>query len=109
MIRRLIASRLAAFGAGVLALVGTMAMLAPVLVPHDPAAQDILSRLLPPLTRSDVGFHVLGTDALGRDLLSRLIMGSRVSLLVGVAAVAVSCLLGVTIGLAAGWDDHRLG
>lgn len=109
LLARLVASRLATFGVVVLAIVLALALLAPFIVPHDPAAQDLLSRLLPPLARSDVGFHVLGTDALGRDLLSRLIMGARVSLLVGVASVAVSALLGVTIGLIAGYDDARIG
>jgi peptide/nickel transport system permease protein len=107
--RGVIASRLAAFGVAAVGIVIAMALMAPLLVPHDPAAQDILNRLLPPLARSEAGFHLLGTDALGRDLLSRVIVGSRVSLLVGVAAVAVSAAVGITIGLISGYDDGALG
>ncbi len=109
LLRRILRSRLAGFGLLVLAIVVTTALFAPVLTPHDPAAQDILNRLLPPMARSEIGLHVLGTDALGRDLLSRLMVGARVSLLVGIAAVTVSALVGVTVGLVAGYEDRRFG
>jgi peptide/nickel transport system permease protein len=87
---------------------GLLAVLAPVLAPSDPAALGPASdRLTPP--SSD---HLLGTDLLGRDVLTRLIHGSRVSLLVGWVSVLVAVLLGTTVGLAAGlgprWLDRLL-
>ncbi len=69
----------------------------------DPHAQDISSRLLAPGESSTTGFHPLGTDALGRDLLAQLVWGARVSLLVGVMAVLLSGLIGVALGLIVGF------
>lgn len=106
---RLIRSRLAALGLVIVVGVVVTAIFAPLLVPFDPDAQDIMQRLLPPLSRTDAGVHLLGTDALGRDILARLIVGSRVSLLVGVTSVVVSGVIGVTFGLMAGYDDQRVG
>ena len=108
-LRKFLRSRLAAFGLAVVLLVVVGALTATWISPFDPAAQDILRRLLPPLSRSEDGLHLLGTDALGRDVLSRLIAGSRVSLLVGVLSVVVSGVIGVTFGLIAGYDDKRAG
>lgn len=109
LIAKIVRSRIAASGLIVLVAIVLVALSAPLIVPFDPGAQDILNRLLPPLSRSPAGLHVLGTDALGRDLLSRVIMGSRVSLLVGVAAVVVSGAVGVTLGLIAGYEGSYLG
>ena len=81
----------------VLAVLG--ALLAPWLAPHDPAAVSLSLRLQPPLTPA----YFLGTDALGQDLLSRVIFGARVSLLVGFCAVLISGTLGVTLGLLSGF------
>lgn len=107
---KLVRSKLAALGLLIVAVVAVAAIFAPWLMPFDPSEQDILQRMLPPLARSDTGaLHLLGTDALGRDLLSRLVMGSRVSLLVGVGAVAISGVVGVVLGLLAGYDDRRIG
>jgi peptide/nickel transport system permease protein len=80
-----------------------MAIFAAQLAPMVPTEQDVTTRLLPPFTTSDRGFHVLGTDALGRDILSRTIWGARVSLLVGVITVAVAGAIGVLLGLIAGY------
>jgi peptide/nickel transport system permease protein len=91
--------RLAGFGAALLLLAIASALLAPWLAPHDPAAVSLGDRLLPPLSPQ----HLLGTDALGQDVLSRVIYGARVSLLVGVAAVAISGAMGITLGLLAGY------
>lgn len=74
------------------------ALLAPLLAPHDPMAVDLLSTLLPPSWA-----HPLGTDQQGADILSRLIFGARISLVVGVATVAVSASLGTAVGLLAGY------
>jgi peptide/nickel transport system permease protein len=77
---------------------------APWVAPHDPFATDLSLRLKPPGTDSAGGLpHLLGTDALGRDTLSRIIYGSRVSLLVGFSSVLFSGVLGVTLGLIAGY------
>jgi peptide/nickel transport system permease protein len=73
------------------------------LAPFDPYAQDLSLRNLPPMAHSEGGVHLLGTDALGRDELSRLMLGGQISLTVGVASVLVSGLIGTAIGLIAGY------
>lgn len=98
-LRTLKRMRLAAFGAALLLLALMCAVLAPWLAPHDPAGVSLSDRLLPPLSEQ----HLLGTDALGQDVLSRVIYGARVSLLVGVTAVTISGALGITLGLLAGY------
>jgi peptide/nickel transport system permease protein len=81
-----------------------MAAAAPVLAPHDPVRQSLRLRLKPPtMEAADGRAHPLGTDHLGRDVLSRVIFGSRVSLLIGFAAVAVGSLVGATLGIVAGY------
>jgi peptide/nickel transport system permease protein len=104
---RLLRGHLAKVGAAVvLALVG-VAVLAPVLAPYDPTEQ-ALDRMLQPPGRA----HWLGTDDLGRDILSRLLHGARVSVGVGVVAVGLSLIIGVSLGLVAGyrggWIDEVL-
>jgi peptide/nickel transport system permease protein len=81
-----------------LLLLLTLAAAAPWMAPYDPAVQDLRATLAPP----GAG-HPLGQDKLGRDVLSRLVHGARVSLAVSAGAVAASLLLGITIGAAAGW------
>jgi peptide/nickel transport system permease protein len=109
LLRKIIESRFAAVGLVVLGAILASAAFAPMLIPFDPAAQDVIHRLLPPFSRTPEGLHVLGTDALGRDILSRLFVATRVSIFVGVAAVIVSGLVGVALGLIAGYDDRRVG
>jgi ABC-type dipeptide/oligopeptide/nickel transport system permease subunit len=84
------------------------AVFAPRVAPLDPLAVNIRHRLAPPawMAGGDPR-HWLGTDQVGRDLLSRMIYGARVSLVVGVAAVAISALLGVLLGLSAGYFTGR--
>jgi len=90
---------LAMIGLLIVLLLLVVAALAPVLAPHDPITQDLRMRLLPPLT----GGHILGTDDFGRDILSRLIMGSRITLFI-IAMVAVTApLLGMLVGTVAGY------
>jgi peptide/nickel transport system permease protein len=87
-----------------LGLIIAVAVLAPFVAPHDPNAQDLLSRLKPPVWQHGGTFeHPLGTDDLGRDILSRIIYGARVSLLVGLLAVMFRMASGVFIGLLAGY------
>jgi peptide/nickel transport system permease protein len=109
LITKFTRSGLATAGLVIVVVVVMAALFGPWITPFDPDIQDITQRLLPPLSRTDEGLHVLGTDALGRDMLSRLILGSRVSLLVGVAAVLISGVIGVLFGLLAGYDDRRIG
>ena len=82
------------------------------MAPAGPNDQDIAARLRPPAMVGGTWSRPLGTDELGRDVLSRLLYGGRVSLMVGLLAVAVSCPLGVVIGLASGffggWIDRML-
>jgi peptide/nickel transport system permease protein len=87
----------------VIASVVVTALLAPILAPYDPNQQNLLAVLQPPVFAGGSMHHVLGTDALGRDVLSRIIFGSRVSLIVGLVAVVVSGIIGVLVGAAAGY------
>jgi len=94
--------RRVAVGLAILLALAVIAALAPVLSPYDPLTQPdvIRERFQAPLSGTN-GFHWLGTDQLGRDLLSRIIYGARISLSVGLLAVAVSLIFGSLIGFAA--------
>jgi peptide/nickel transport system permease protein len=96
-------------GAGVLAVVMFMALAAPLLAPYDPYDQDLARRLIPPIWHAEGTWaHPLGTDMLGRDYLSRLVYGSRISLLIGFAVMAISGLIGTTLGVAAGYFGGKV-
>lgn len=94
---------------GFLLLLLIVAIFAPLFAPYDPYAQDLAHRLLPP-----VGYpmhdpaHLLGTDGFGRDYLSRLIYGTRISLLIGFSVVLIAGLIGTTIGMLAGYFGGRV-
>src|SRR2546428_2481649 len=108
LFRRLARRRTALFGLVVVALVFAAALGAPWLSPWDPIEQDITNRLKPPGSPDPSGrVHVLGTDHLGRDLLARVIFGARPALLVGVAAVAISGVIGMLVGLVSGYFGGR--
>jgi peptide/nickel transport system permease protein len=105
---RLIANRAPARAAGTAEIVtggvilGAMliiALLAPVLAPDDPLRQDVVEAFLPPGSAG----HPLGTDALGRDVLSRLLYGARVDLFLSIAAVVLPFVIGLTVGAIAGY------
>ena len=97
-------ARLATTGAAFVVLLGATAVAAPWIAPHDPTRQSLHDRLAPPtLEAADGRTRLLGTDQLGRDVLSRVIYGARVSLAVGLSAVVVGGLLGATLGIAAGF------
>lgn len=102
-------SHIAVFGLFLMAIVIIAALFGHWLMPFDPQAQGILYRLKPPMWEGKTGLHILGTDALGRDILSRLVAGARVSLLVGVASVVIAGGIGVTFGLIAGYHDRSFG
>lgn len=94
----------ALIGGTLLAAIILIALLAPLLAAHDPIAQDLSRRLLPPFWHDRaVPEHLLGTDHLGRDYLSRMIYGARVSLGVGLGVILVSGAIGITLGLIAGY------
>jgi peptide/nickel transport system permease protein len=98
----------AVFGLSVLLLIGGSAVFAPQLAPWDPAKQMLLKRLRPPMWQErGLREHPLGTDHLGRDILSRILHGGRISLGVGLTAVTLSALIGVTLGLLAGFFGGR--
>ena len=98
---------------GWLALLLVAAILAPLVAPHDPLAQDLLLERLPPvwLPGSEPTYY-LGTDSLGRDLLSRLIHGGRIAFAVAFAAATAACIVGSALGLMAGyyggWADRSV-
>jgi len=107
--RKLVRNPAALAGAVVLVLVIGAAVFAPWVAPQDPARQSLIRRFTPPIwAEGGKSAHVLGTDQVGRDILSRIVYGARVSLLVGVAAVAVSLTVGVTLGLLAGFLHGRV-
>lgn len=96
--KRLRKQRLALVGGGILVLLVVVALLAPLLAPQDPLAQDLYSRLQPPSLE-----HPFGTDDFGRDVLSRIIYGSRISLRIGLVAIAAALAVGTVLGLWAGY------
>jgi peptide/nickel transport system permease protein len=96
-------------GALVLLAIVTMALAAPWIAPHDPYGQDLGRRLIPPIWHDKGTWdHPLGTDSLGRDYLSRLIYGARISLLIGIATVSISSVIGSALGIAAGYFGGRV-
>lgn len=101
-------------GLTILILVVLAALLAPVLAPYDPNEQDLIATLLPPFwVEGADAAHLLGTDSLGRDTLSRLLYGARVAMVVAVCATAGATLLGAVLAHAAGycggWVDWLIG
>ena len=88
----------------IVAVITAAALLAPAIAPYDPARQTLLARLRPPgyATAGGLSF-LLGTDDLGRDLLSRIVFGARASMIVAVASVTVSLTTGSLLGMLAGW------
>jgi ABC-type dipeptide/oligopeptide/nickel transport system permease subunit len=107
-LRRLGRLRWGLAAASVLLLIVASAVFAPWIAPHDPLAVNIRHRLAAPAwMEGGAAAHLLGTDQVGRDLLSRMIYGGRVSLVVGVAAVLLSSTIGVLLGLAAGYFGPR--
>lgn len=100
----LLSSHTGIAGAIIVLLVVFIAAFAPVLAPHDPSHTDLGAMLMPPAWLSGGSLdHVLGTDNLGRDVLSRILYGARVSLVVGICAVIVAGIIGTALGLLAGF------
>jgi len=98
-------------GGSVLLIIIAMALFAPWLAPHDPLDQELARKLIPPIWHASAKAtwtHPLGTDLFGRDYLSRLIYGARISLLIGFSAMLISGLIGTTLGVAAGYFGGRV-
>ncbi len=96
--RQLKKNPLALAGGAVVLLLAAVAVAAPLLAPYDPGAYDVKRILLPPNRE-----HLLGTDQIGRDVLSRMLYGARVSLAVGFVAVGIAILIGMVVGVGAGY------
>jgi peptide/nickel transport system permease protein len=103
--RRFLQHRLAVAGGCVVAALLLMALSAHVISPHDPLELDTQRRFIPPLTDPD---FILGTDEMGRDLISRLFYGGRISLVVGVAAMFATIVTGLIIGLMSGFYGGKV-
>jgi peptide/nickel transport system permease protein len=103
VLRRAAGARLAPLGAVVLAVTVVVALAAPVVAPHDPLRQDLGNALARPGRA-----HWLGTDNVGRDILSRVIWGTRVSLAAGFVSVALAALSGSLLGIVAGYAGGRV-
>ncbi len=95
-------------GAGIVGGTLAVAILAPLLAPHDPFAQDLMRRLVPPEWLGGTALNPFGTDQLGRDYLSRLIYGARISMLIGILTVVTSGTIGVTLGVLGGYFGGRV-
>lgn len=105
----LVRDRVALVGAIILLVAVASAVLAPLISPHDPAAGYIGQRLKPPGFVNEEGeLYVLGTDQQGRDILSRLISGARVSMAVGIGVIAVAGTVGTILGLISGYYGGRV-
>jgi peptide/nickel transport system permease protein len=90
-------------GTIIVSLVLILAVAGPTIAPHDPAGRNLRARFEPPGYADETGTYILGTDQLGRDILSRIIAGARVSVIVGVVAVIIAGSIGVIYGLIAGF------
>lgn len=107
---RYLKSKLAVAGALIMSAVVFAAITADLITPHSYSDQDLLVRLKPPVWSFDGTWdHVLGTDSLGRDVLSRMLYGARVSLAIAVTGVLISGVVGVLLGLLAGYYGKVLG
>lgn len=109
LLRRFLGQKAFVVGFCLLVLFVLMALLAPVLSPHDPYVQNLTARNVPPFWYAKGNWlHPLGTDPLGRDYLSRLLYGARISLLIGFSVVVISGIIGTAMGLLAGYFGGRI-
>lgn len=104
MARRLLQNKALAVGCAILLVIVVLALFAPWFSPYDPYVQDLSNRTVPPMWYDQGSWiHPLGTDPLGRDYLSRLFYGARISLLIGLSVALISGLIGTTMGMLAGY------
>jgi peptide/nickel transport system permease protein len=97
-LRTFFSNRLAVFGTAIMSVYILMAIFAPLIAPYDPLQQDLIDKFAPPSRE-----HLLGQDELGRDILSRIIYGARISLTAGLASVAIATSVGTIIGVVSGY------
>src|SRR5215470_1368949 len=88
---------------GYLLLIAVFAAAGSELAPYDPTAQNVVARLSPPWSSSGRGFHWLGTDQLGRDVLSNMIVATRLTLFIGLVSTFAGLVIGVALGMMAGY------
>ncbi|MFM8613117.1 MAG: ABC transporter permease [Alphaproteobacteria bacterium] len=99
----------AVLGAGIVGFVTLVAIFAPLLAPYDPFTIDLGRRVIPPMwMEGGTPTNILGTDQLGRDYLSRLIYGARVSMIIGVATIITSGIIGTVLGVMGGFYGGRV-
>lgn len=115
MLRRMTQHKGFMIGAAIIAFFVVLALLAPLIAPHDPYLQNLARRRIPPIWHGwfygnpKAGTeYLLGTDQLGRDYLSRLLYGARISLLIGMSAAMISAVIGTTLGMLAGYFRGRV-
>ncbi|WP_306224542.1 ABC transporter permease [Bosea beijingensis] len=109
LLRRALAHRSLVVGSTILFVIVLLSMLAPFLTSADPTLQNLAQRFVPPVWNVAGSWgHPLGTDSLGRDNFARLLYGARISLLVGILTVALSALIGTTLGICAGYFGGRV-
>lgn len=107
--RRVLKHKGLMIGTFIFAVILLMALLAPFISPHDPYAQDLNNRLVPPVWYERGSWlHPFGTDNLGRDYLSRTLYGAQISLLIGISVMLISGTIGTALGLAAGYFGGRI-
>lgn len=103
VLRKVLRTRKGRFGIAVVGFIVFVAIFAPLLAPHDPIKQDLLARLEPPSAT-----HPFGTDSFGRDILSRIIFGFRISLLIGVVSVGIGVVIGIALGIVGGYYGGKV-
>ncbi|GGG39885.1 ABC transporter permease [Chelatococcus composti] len=109
LVRRMLGQKAFVIGVGILATIVLIALFAPLLAPHDPYLQNLSARNVPPVWYAKGSWvHPFGTDPLGRDYLSRVIYGARISLLIGISVVIISGIIGTALGLAAGYFGGKV-
>lgn len=108
MRRRMLAHKSFLGGGAILLLVFVMAFFAPVIAPHNPFHQDLTNRIIPPVwNESGTWDHPLGTDNMGRDYFSRVVYGSRISLLIGFCSMMIAAVIGISLGVVGGYFGGR--
>jgi peptide/nickel transport system permease protein len=107
--RRIWRNKALTAGGAVLLIIFLLAIFAPWISPHDPYAQDLANRVVPPVWYDKGSWlHPFGTDQLGRDYLSRIFYGARISLLIGFSVALISGIIGTTLGMSAGYFGGKL-
>lgn len=109
VLRRMLRNRMVLVGGSLVLAMVLGAVFAPALSPHDPLAQETANRVRPPFWETGDLKHPLGTDPVGRDVLSRVLYGSRISLTLGIVAVVLSGTVGTLLGLVSGFYERHVG